>query len=81
MTGSCSCLGESDRESLTTEVTHDYDTVTFKGITIRSTPEIVLSSKRNKQLQESEDKRMAEFWMINYYRGKNSLAFYENHFF
>ena len=34
--------------------------VPFKGISIRSTPEIVLSSKRNSQLQESEDERRAK---------------------
>ena len=33
--------------------------VPFKGISIRSTSEIVLSSKRNK-LQESEDERRAK---------------------
>ena len=34
--------------------------VPFNGISIKSTPEIVFSSERNYQLQESEDERRAK---------------------
>ena len=47
--------------------------VPFKGISIKSTPEIVLSSKRNLKLQESEDERRAKQDDKLLY-GMNSLA-------
>ena len=53
--------------------------VPFKDISIRSTPEIVILSKRNQQLQESEDKRWLS-WMTNYYREWTSPLFNGNHF-
>ena len=52
--------------------------VPFKGILIRSTPEIVLSSKINK-LQESEDERRAK-QDDKLLQGMNSLVFNGNHF-
>ena len=52
--------------------------VPFKGILIRSTPEIVLSSKQNK-LQESEDERRAK-QDDKLLQGMNSLVFNGNHF-
>ena len=52
--------------------------VPFKGILIRSTPEIVLSSKQNK-LQESEDERRAKL-DDKLLQGMNSLVFNGNHF-
>ena len=52
--------------------------VPFKGILIRSTPEIVLSSKQNK-LQESEDEKRAK-QDDKLLQGMNSLVFNGNHF-
>ena len=42
MTGSRSCLGESDRESLTTGVTQDYDTGTVDTALLLSTIKLQL---------------------------------------